>query len=279
MKRFVISLLAALMLFGAALPASAAGWAEGWYQVNSNDPWGYCYLYSAPSDRDENSDNLGRYENGEVVYVMDYNGGWDGRFHYCRVQTMDGQTGYIHDYALTPYYGDPFAHTPGWYMVTSLDPYGYCYLYSAASDRDELSYNKGPYENGELVYVLDYYGGKDGRFNYCRVQTQDGQEGYMHDYALTRYSGALPEAHQTGWYIVQSSSPAGYCYLYSAASDRRALSYNKGPYENGSMVYVLDYYGGQDGSNNYCRVRTMDGQEGYMHDYALVYYPSWLGLV
>jgi len=91
MKNLLTALLAGLLLFCGIISASAEG--AGWYQVNSNDPWGYCYLYSAPSDRDENSDNLGRYENGEVVYVMDYNGGWDGRFRYCRVQTMDGQTG------------------------------------------------------------------------------------------------------------------------------------------------------------------------------------------
>lgn len=273
MKRILLSLLCLMLL--PVLMGAASAEEAGWYQVDSSDPEGYCYLYSAASDRDEISTNLGRYDNGEVVYVMNPRGGQDGWFNYCLVQTMDGQTGYIHDYALTRYYGDPFATAPGWYMVTSLDPYGYCYLYSAASDRNELSYNKGPCYNGELVYVMDYYGGKDGRFNYCYVRTQEGETGYVHDYALTRYYGAQTENHQPGWYIVQSTYPNGYCYLYSAASDRRALSYNKGPYENGEWVYVLDYYGGRDGSYNYCRVRTMDGKEGYMHDYALVAYPAW----
>lgn len=85
------------------------------------------------------------------------------------------------------------AEASGWYMVDSHDPEGYCYLYSAASDRSEKSYNKGPLYNGDLVYVLDYYGGQDGSYNYCRVRTMKGTEGYIHDYALTHYLTYLKE--------------------------------------------------------------------------------------
>lgn len=189
MKQILLSFLCLMMLSALISPASAQE--AGWYQVNSDDPSGGCYLYATPGDRYADSANLGRYENGEIVYVMDYYGGYDGWSNYCLVQTMDGQTGYIPGYALIWYDGDPFATAPGWYMVTSQDPYGYCYLYSAASDRRALSYNKGPYENGALVYVLEYYGGQDGSYNYCRVRTMDGQEGYMHDYALVYYPSWL----------------------------------------------------------------------------------------
>ena len=74
-----------------------------------------------------------------------------------------------------------FAAGNGWYEVCSTSPNGYCYLYSNASDRDGLSVNRGRYNNGTIVYVMDYYGGQDGKYNYCYVQTQDGKTGYMHD--------------------------------------------------------------------------------------------------
>lgn len=275
MKRFLLALLS-LMLLSVALACPALAEGSGWYMVDSHDPEGYCYLYSAASDRAELSYNKGPQYNGEIVYVMDYYGGQDGRFNYCYVQTQSGEEGYVHDYALVRYYGDPFIHSPGWYMVDSHDPQGYCYLYSSASDRSAKSYNKGPHYNGEMVYVLDYFGGRDGGNNYCKVETQSGETGYMHDYALVRWEGALPEDRPEGWYMVVSYDPMGYCYLYSAASDRDEISYNKGPLENGNLVYVMDYYGGQDSGNNYCYVRTMDGETGYIHDYALTHYLTYL---
>ena len=73
------------------------------------------------------------------------------------------------------------AEDAGWYVVESTSPYGYAYLYSNASDRDHLSRNLGRYDNGESVYVIDYYGGRDGKYNYCYVRTQEGKIGYMHD--------------------------------------------------------------------------------------------------
>ncbi len=184
MKR-ILTFVLALMLLTLALPASADG--EGWYVVNSSSPNGYTYLYSNASDRDGISVNRGRYNNGEKVYVWEYHGGQDGKYNYCRVETVDGKTGYMHDYALTPYYGaNPTDTGEGWYVISSTRPNGYAYLYSAPSDRSSKGYNKGPYNNGELVYVLDYYGGQDGSYNYCHVKTQDGKTGYMHDSALVR---------------------------------------------------------------------------------------------
>ena len=280
MKRLFAIILTLALLCCAVLPisANASGTVEGWYVVNSTSPYGYCYLYSNPSDRDGYSTNLGRYDNGTVVYVWDYYGGKDGKFNYCFVQTQDGKQGYMHDYALNEWYGNIWTdYEPGWYVIESQDPYGYCYLYSAASDQAEYSWNKGRHENGELVYVLDYYGGQEGKFNYCHVRTMDGETGYMHDYALKRYYGdPRGEANAEGWYVIQSQSPYGYCYLYSAASDRDEYSRNMGRHKNGEVVYVLDFYGGQDGKYNYCRVRTMDGEIGYMHDYALMHYLTYI---
>ena len=266
MKR-IFTFLLTLTLLCALLPLHAGASGEGWYMVQSNS--GYTYLYTNASDRDEISRNLGRYNNGDLVYVLDYYGGQDGKYNYCHVQTQDEKTGYMHDGALTPYYGTPAATSAaGWYEVSST----YTYLYSKASDRDEISRNLGRYNRGEHVFVLDYYGGQDGKYNYCHVQTQDGKTGYMHDGALRRFYGSVAEEGGTGWHTVESTSPRGYTYLYSKASDRDAISRNLGRYNNGELVYVLEYYGGQDGKYNYCHVQTQDGKTGYMHDYSLTPY-------
>ena len=137
------------------------------------------------------------------------------------------------------------ASSSGWYVVESTSPRGYAYLYSAASDRDHLSRNLGRYDNGALVYVVEYYGGQDGKYNYCYVRTQDGKVGYMHDYSLRRSSSGSSNNNSNsnsgtgdgvGWFRVDSTSPRGYAYLYSAASDRDHLSRNLGRYDNGALV-------------------------------------------
>lgn len=269
MKRLFSAILCLSMLLVLALPLTASADGQGWYIVESQEPKGYAYLYSRASDRYEVSENLGRYNNGSYVYVINYYGGRDGRYNYCYVQTQDGKTGYMHDYALVRYYGDVWAENgEGWYIIASVEPDGYTYLYSNASDRDEVSENLGRYNNNQLVYVLDYYGGRDGAFNYCYVRTATGQTGYMHDYVLWRYGDSTTDP-KAGWYTVASESPKGYCYLYTAASDRYGISENRGRYNNGEQVYVLSYYGGQDGKYNYCYVLTQSGKAGYMHDYAL----------
>lgn len=269
MKRFLSIVFCLTLLFTLAVPLCASAAGSGWYVVDSDSPKGYCYLYSIASDC--NGRNLGRYDNGERVYVLDYYGGQEGKYNYCYVETQDGKTGYMHDYALTPYSGNVWSgNSSGWYIIRSKDPNGYCYLYSQPSDRQGVGYNMGRHENGELVYVINYYGGQDGNNNYCYVETADGsQTGYIHDYALVPYTGQITSDPQGGWYIVQSYDPYGYCYLYSAPSDRDGESRNMGRYNNGSQVYVLDYYGGQDYQMNYCYVKTQDGKYGYMHDYAL----------
>ena len=186
MKR-CFSALIVLMLVILALPVCAAAQDAGWYVVESTSPYGYAYLYSNASDRDHLSRNLGRYDNGESVYVIDYYGGRDGKYNYCYVRTQDGKYGYMHDYSLRSSTDESGL---GWFRVESSSPRGYTYLYSAASDRDHLSRNLGRYDNGALVYVVEYYGGQDGKYNYCYVRTQDGKIGYMHDYSLTPVSGS-----------------------------------------------------------------------------------------
>ena len=197
MKRILTAMMTLALLVSLFLPLAAHASSSGWYVVDSSSPRGYCYLYSAASDRDQISRNLGRYDNGASVYVIDYYGGQDGKYNYCYVRTQDGKVGYMHDYSLRSSNSASGStnnswtgNGVGWFRVDSSSPRGYCYLYSAASDRDQISRNLGRYDNGELVYVLNYYGGQDGSYNYCYVQTQDGKVGYMHDYSLTALTGS-----------------------------------------------------------------------------------------
>lgn len=259
MKRFFTLILCLTMLFSLALPLCASADGTGWYIVDSESPRGYCYLYSNPTSQDNVSRNLGRYDNGEYVYVLDYYGG-NG---YCYVSTQDGKTGYMGAKALTRYYGDVWADSaPGWFLIASRSPQGYCYLYSEPSSRDGVGYNKGRHDNGEMVYVLNAQA--DNGFFY--VRTQEGETGYIGASALLRVSDIL-EDPTAGWYMV-ASAKRSYCYLYSKASSMDSVSRNLGRYDNGELVYVVDF----EGENGYSYVFTRDGKTGFIATSALQRY-------
>ena len=264
-----LRILAALVLLAVLLPLVPASAAEqGWYVVESTSPYGYCYLYSKPSDI--TGRNMGRYNNGEKVYVWEYYGGRQGKYNYCYVETEDGKWGYMHDYSLIPYQEAALEYATcraPEYVVYSTEPYDYCYLYSEASDNKGI--NLGRYNNYEIVKVIEYNGGREGQWNYCKVITRSNQVGYIHDYALIPLedmvfdylSCTAPE------YYIYSTEPYGYTYLYSEASDNTGI--NLGRYNNFNRVKVINYNGGQEGKWNYCFVITRDNKLGYMHDYAL----------
>ena len=258
MKRILTAALC-IVLLTAALPLAALAEGAGWYVVDSQSPKGYCYLYSAASSMDYESRNLGRYNNGEYVYVLDYYGG-NG---FCRVQTQDNKTGYIKATSLKRYYGNVWENvTPGWFLVVSREPLGYCYLYSEPSSLDGVGYNEGRYDNGEMVYVLSYNAGN----GYCFVNTNRDESGYINADSLMRISD-ITENPSCGWYMV-ASTQRKYCYLYSAASSMDYESRNLGRYNNGEWVYVVDY----EGKNGYSFVFTQDGKSGYMATSALMKY-------
>ncbi len=258
MKRILIVVLC-LALLSAALFSPALAEGAGWYVVDSQSPKGYCYLYTAASSSSSKSRNLGRYDNGEYVYVIEYNGG-NG---YCRVQTQDGKTGYIGAKALRRYYGDVWADSaPGWFLVASRNPVGYCYLYTAASSSSSKSRNLGRHDNGEQVYVLSRNAGNGFSF----VRTEEGETGYMASSALLRVSDI--EADPTsGWYMV-ASAKRSYCYLYTHPSSSGSKTRNLGRHDNGEWVYVVDY----EGENGYSFVFTEDGETGFMDTGALMKY-------
>ncbi|MBR5232096.1 MAG: SH3 domain-containing protein [Clostridia bacterium] len=300
LKKLCTLTMVILLLLSCALPAMAAG-SSGYYPfvngiakynyctapeyyVCSTKPQGYTYLYSEASDI--NGKNLGKYDNGEKVKVIEYYGGSHGQYNYCYVITKDHKLGYIHDYALIPVIS---ADTPLFlnglveydyctapeYYVCSTKPQGFAYLYSEASDiKGE---NLGKYNNGQKVKVIEYYGGSHGKYNYCYVITQKNKLGYIHDYSLMPVDDPTTPLFVNGLvkfeyctapeYYINSTKPQGFTYLYSEASDIDGK--NLGKYDNGEKVKVIKYYGGSHGKYNYCYVITEDHKLGYIHDYAL----------
>lgn len=68
------------------------------YQVYSTSPMGYCYLYDQPSDI--YGRNLGRYNNGEYIQVID----WWASDGYAKVYCPStNKVGYMHKTSLIPY--------------------------------------------------------------------------------------------------------------------------------------------------------------------------------
>lgn len=117
------------------------------YRVYSIDPEGYCYLYDQPSDI--KGRNLGRYDNGEYIQIVDWNASEAYAQVYCeRTQKY----GYIRKTCLVK--SSDYKSADFYAVVNSTDPYGYCYLYSEPSDI--YGQNRGRHDNGEWVRVIDW---------------------------------------------------------------------------------------------------------------------------
>ncbi len=143
------------------------------YQVYSTNPAGYCYMYNMPSS--VNGTNLGRYNNGEYIEIID----WYADDNYARVYSPRTQKrGYIRKTSLVP--ADDYKPIQYYAYVDSYEPYGYCYLY----DRPSSTYgnNLGRHNNGELIYVLDWYADD----NYAKVEcANNGKIGYIRKACLS----------------------------------------------------------------------------------------------
>ncbi len=137
------------------------------YRVYSTDPAGYCYLYDRPSDM--YGRNLGRYDNGEYILMVD----WDADKVYAQVQCERTQEyGYIRKTCLVKY--DDYKPLDFYAIVDSTDPYGYCYLYDRPSDINGR--NLGRHNNGEWVRVIDW----NADSVYAQVETpKDKKIGYI----------------------------------------------------------------------------------------------------
>ena len=118
-------------------------------QILSVQPNGYCYLYDQPSDIDGN--NLGRYNNGETVEILED----DPINGYYLVNCSDGKVCYVHTYAVSFSFSYAQSAASLIYWVCSTEPMGYCYLYDQPNDID--GNNLGRYDNGEQIEIIDWW--------------------------------------------------------------------------------------------------------------------------
>ena len=170
---FALALVTALTLASAAFAYSWYDDTYPLYMVESYEPNGYCYLYDRPSSIDGR--NLGRYDNGAYVRVIWNNG--DGWYY---VVCTDGKEGYIHSWALTPATVTSGRET---YVVSSLAPKGYCYMYDQPSDI--YGTHLGRYDDGELIEIVEWYASED----YAQVMSpRTGKYGYIRKTCLQPYN-------------------------------------------------------------------------------------------
>ena len=151
---------------------------EGCYDlafVNSTKPNGYCYLYDRPSS--VNGTNLGQYNNGEGIIILD----WYADENYAKVYTAYDKTGYIRKACLSFNWEDAGegGMTDGEIYYVGGTPKGYCYLYDQPSSVSGR--NLGRYNDGSAIEMLDYYADQ----TYAYVRTSDGSTGYMRKAYLT----------------------------------------------------------------------------------------------
>jgi hypothetical protein len=207
------------------------------YVVASTKPNGYCYLYDQPSS--VNGRNLGRYDNGAQIEVLD----WDADTTYAYVSASDGKVGYMRKASLTPV--GPCSVYEIRY-VYSTNPNGYCYLYDQPSSVNGT--NLGQYNNGAEIAILDW----DADENYAKVYTADNQTGYIRKECLTPVYPPSLETYYVG------GTPKGYCYMYDQPSSVNGR--NLGRYNDGSVIYMLDY----NADGTYAYVQAPDGSVGYI---------------
>ena len=230
MKKWMIFALILVLLLSVCCLAFADA-----YIVASTEPNGYCYLYDKPSST--NGRNLGRYDNGAWIDILDWNA--DKNFAY--VLTCDDQTGYMRKSSLIP-----IDRCYDLCYVNSIKPYGYCYLYDMPSSTNGR--NLGRYDNGDQVAILDWYENK----HFAKVYTYDNQTGYIRKTSLAFFWEEREIRYVSG-------TPKGYAYLYDKPSSSSS-SRNLGRYYDGSAITVLDY----NADKTYAYVLTSDGSVGYM---------------
>ncbi len=122
----------------------------------------YVYMYSKPNS---GSTNLGRYDNGEEIEIIDW--GTDNNYAFVR-GVKDSKYGYIEKKSLLPSSLSPVKG----YMKVNAASRGYVYLYQKANSG---STNLGRYNNGEQVGILDWNASE----TYALVYTSDQKVGYI----------------------------------------------------------------------------------------------------
>lgn len=148
------------------------------------------------------------------------------------------------------------------YIVTSTHAKGIIYLYDKASS--VTGKNLGAYKNNTVIKAINYNYNKEFAFVVC----PDGKVGYMRKDWLTKQP-TQEEIDDTERYIVFSTDPAGFAYMYDMDSDYYGK--NLGRYDNWDEVEIIDINTGSD----YAFVRGIkDGTYGYIRKAQL--YPASL---
>ena len=143
------------------------------YKVESYSPNGYCYMYNKPSSIDGR--NMGRFDNGSFVKVIEWN-----ENGYSYVISTSGKTGYIGSKALTKY--SDTLNRPV-YRVQNENGSGYCYMYNEPSSIEGR--NLGRYNDGALVLIVDW----NADDNYAKVRIwNENKYGYIAKGALVQAS-------------------------------------------------------------------------------------------
>lgn len=244
-------------------------------RVYSTNPKGYCYLYDQPNST--KGKNLGRYNNGEFIDIID----WDASEKFAKVYCQStGRYGYIGKSALISqddyqdYYDDEWNKSQNGsgssyggyhislndtslydiYYVLSLEPYGYCYLYDQPSSVNGT--NLGRYNNDELIYVVNW----DASDHFALVLCQDGKIGYINKDCLTQNTDFDYDIC-----TVYSTNPNGYCYLYDKPSSVNGT--NLGRHNNGETVYIINW----NATDDYAYVKCENGKIGYIRKGCLSY--------
>ena len=142
------------------------------WRVYSVEPNGYCYMYDQPSDIE--GINLGRYDNGAYMEMIDYY----ADEVYAKVYSVtDEKYGYIRKDCLV--FEDDYKPVQFYVYVYSTSPKGYCYMYNQPSS--VTGKNMGRYNNGAKVGVIDWYADDE----YALVESGDGKIGYIRKNQLT----------------------------------------------------------------------------------------------
>ncbi len=136
------------------------------FRIFSIQPNGYCYMYDQPSS--VTGQNLGRYNNGDYVEMIDFYA--DDNYAKVRGVTT-GTYGFIRKDCLV--YEDDYKPVQFYVYVNSTDPYGYCYQYDQPSSI--TGNNLGRHDNGERVGVIDWYAHEE----YALVECANGKLGYI----------------------------------------------------------------------------------------------------
>ena len=170
----IFTLILTLSLLAAPLCAAEIENPEDYpvYRVQSVSPKGHTYVYSKPTSSGK---LLADYKDGEYVVVFWTEqglGNKSSRWHYCL--GPDGEVGYIRANNLVFVPNTSFAKT---FVVASVHPVGYTYMYSKPTSSGELI---GTYYDGEIIkafYTQQGKGDLESVWYFCLAP--DGGLGYI----------------------------------------------------------------------------------------------------